>query len=133
MEKLGLHQLAPSTAKVLVTIMEQSRLAEYQTLAQELRNAGINTELYLGDEKTLGKQLQYANRQQIPVAVLIGSEEFANGAVTVKNLKLGGELQDKKKTMHGKEREEWLKLSRTVQQTVPRARCVEEVKKMLGA
>lgn len=133
MEKLGLHELAPSTAKVLVTIMEPSRLAEYQTLAQELRNAGINTELYLGEERTLGKQLQYANRQQIPVAVILGSEEFANGAVTVKNLKLGGELQDKKKTMHGKEREEWLRLSRTVQQTVPRARCVEEVKKMLGA
>ncbi|MBI5473107.1 MAG: histidine--tRNA ligase [Ignavibacteriae bacterium] len=132
MEKLGLHEFAPSTAKVIVTIMEPGQLAEYQKLARELREAGVNTEMYLGDEKSLGKQLQYANRQQIPLAIIIGSDEFARGEVTIKNLKLGGQLQDRKKAAHGKEREEWLALSRTVQQTCPLTRCVEEVKKMLA-
>ncbi len=131
MEKLGLHELAPSTARVIVTIMEPSRLADYQKLTRELREAGVNTEMYLGDEKSLGKQLQYANRQQIPLAIIIGSDEFARGEVTIKNLKLGGQLQDKKKTTQGKEREEWLALSRTVQQTFPLTLCVEEVKRML--
>lgn len=131
MEKLGLHDLAPSTAKVIVTVMEPSRLFEYQKLTRELRQAGINTEMYLGEEKSLGKQLQYANRQQIPLAVIIGSDEFAKGEATIKNLKLGGQLQDKKKTAQGKEREEWLQLSRTVQSTIPLDRCIEEIKKVL--
>ncbi len=131
MEKLGLHELAPSTAKVIVTVMEPSRLADYQKLTRELRQAGINTEMYLGEEQSLGKQLQYANRQQIPLAIIIGSDEFAKGEVTIKNLKLGGQLQDKKKTAQGKEREEWLKLSRTVKATVPMAQSIEQIKKTL--
>lgn len=131
MEMLGLHRLAPSTAKVIVTVMEPSRLSAYQKLTRELREAGINTEMYLGEEKTLGKQLQYANRQQIPLAIIIGSDEFAKGEVTIKNLKLGGELQDKKKTAQGKEREEWLKLSRTVQVTVPLAETIHQIKRSL--
>lgn len=132
MEKLGLHELAPSTAKVIVTVMEPTRMQDYQLLTRELRQAGINTEMYLGDEKSLGKQLQYANRQQIPVAVIVGGDEFAKNEVTIKNLKLGGQLQDKKKTAQGKERDEWLALSRSVQQTIPRSDCIAKVKEVLA-
>jgi histidyl-tRNA synthetase len=132
MQKLGLVELAASTAQVLVTVMEPTRSAEYQKLTRELRQAGINTELYLGEEKGLGKQLQYANRQQIPVAVIIGSDEFAKNEVTLKDLKLGALLQDKKKSTSGKEREEWLTLSRTAQVTVPRGDLVPQVKEMLA-
>lgn len=131
LQKLNLIEATPATAQVIVTVMEQSRMEEYQKLTRELRLAGINTELYLGDEKNLGKQLQYANRQKIPLAVIIGSDEFSRGEVTVKNLKLGAELQDKKKTAIGKEREEWLKLSRSVQSAVPRTACVEQIRSML--
>ena len=132
MQKLGLVELAASTAQVLVTVMEPGRIVEYQKLTRELRQAGINTEMYLGEEKGLGKQLQYANRQQIPIAVLMGSDEFARNTVTIKNLKLGGRLQDKKATASGKEREEWLKLSRTAQVTVPKHECLENIRKMIG-
>jgi histidyl-tRNA synthetase len=133
METLGLHALAPSTARVLVTVMETERLAEYQKLTHELRRAGINTEMYLGEERTLGKQLQYANRLQIPLAIIIGSDEFSRGEVTIKNLKLGAALQDRKKTAHGKERDEWLRLSRTVQQSVPRHQAVDRVRELLAS
>jgi len=132
MQKLGLVGATPSTAQVLVTVMEPEKIGEYQKITRELRLAGINTELYLGEEKSLGKQLQYANRQQIPVAVLIGSDEFAKGEVTIKNLRLGAQLQDKKKTAEGKEREEWLQLSRSVQVSVARSSCVERVRAMLS-
>lgn len=131
MQKLGLVQLTNATAQVLVTVMEPSRIAEYQQLTREIRQAGINAEMYLGDEKSLGKQLQYANRQQIPVAVIIGSDEFSKGEVTLKDLLLGAALQDKKKTVTGKERDEWLRLSRTVQSTVARGRCIEEIRTIL--
>jgi histidyl-tRNA synthetase len=133
MQKLGLVEMAASTAQVLVTVMEPSRIAEYQQLTRRLRQAGINTEMYFGDEMTLGKQLQYGNRQQMPIAVIIGSEEFAKGEVTIKNLKLGAQLQDKKKTAAGKERDEWLKLSRSVQVTVSKELCIEQIRKMLVA
>jgi histidyl-tRNA synthetase len=132
LQKLGLAESSPATAQVIVTVMEPTRLTEYQLLTRELRLAGINTEMYLGDEKSLGKQLQYANRQEIPLAVIIGSDEFSRGEVTVKNLKLGARLQDKKKSATGKEREEWLKLSRSVQAAVPRAACVEHIQKILA-
>jgi histidyl-tRNA synthetase len=132
LEKLHLVDLTASTAQVLVTVMDPSRIGDYQEIARELRESGINTEMYLGDETGLGKQLQYANRQDIPVAVIIGSEEFSRGEVTVKNLRLGAHLQDKKKSASGKEREEWLKLSRTVQTTVPRAAYIPYIEEVLA-
>lgn len=133
MQKLRLVGESPASAQVLVTVMDPSQLGSYQKLTRQLRQAGIRTEMYLGDEKSLGKQLQYANRQEIPIAVIIGSDELAKGAVTIKNLKLGGELQDKKKTATGKAREEWLKLSRSVQVTVPRAQCIDQIRSMLSS
>jgi histidyl-tRNA synthetase len=132
MQKLHLVSSAASTARVIVAVMEPNRIVEYQKVTRELRNAGINTELYLGDERSLGKQLQYANRQEIPVALIIGSDEFARDQVTIKNLRLGAQLQDKKKSATGKDREEWLKLSRSVQMTVPRTECVSQVRSMLA-
>ena len=128
MQKLGLASTSPATARVLVTVMEPSRIADYQRLTQELRRAGVNTEMYLGEEKGLGKQLQYANRLQIPLAVIVGSDEFAKGEVTVKNLKLGAELQEKK---NAADRDEWLRLSRTVQTTVPLDGAVAHVQSLL--
>ena len=127
MVKLGLVEMNPSTAQVLVTVMEQGRVNEYEALTRELRQAGIRTEMYLGEEKGLTKQLAYANRQQIPLAVIVGSDEFAKGEVTIKNLKLGAQLPDKKT-----QREEWLKLSRSVQVSIPRNECVAHIRSMLS-
>ena len=130
MQKLGLVEGSAATAQVLVTVMDRERITEYQRVTRELRLAGIRTEMYLGEEKGLGKQLQYANRQQIPLAVIIGGDEFAKDEVTIKNLKLGAQLQDKKKA-EGKERDEWLQLSRSVQVSVPRPAFVERIRSML--
>jgi histidyl-tRNA synthetase len=127
MTKLGLTDMTPSTAQVLVTVMEPGRMVEYEKLTRELRQAGVRTEMYLGEEKGLTKQLAYANRQQIPLAILVGSDEFVKGEVTIKNLKLGARLPDKKT-----QREEWLKLSRTVQASVPRAECVAHIRAMIS-
>ena len=130
MQKLGLVQMVSSTAQVLVTVMEPGRMNDYMKLTRRLRLEGINTELYLGEESGLGKQLQYANRQQIPVAIIMGSDEFANNEVTVKDLLLGATLQDRKKTAKGKERDAWLVLSRKAQVKVPASEvlaCVREI------
>jgi histidyl-tRNA synthetase len=132
MQKLGLVEMVASTAQVLVTVMEPGRINDYMKLTRRLRAEGINTELYLGEESGLGKQLQYANRLQIPVAIIMGSDEFANNEVTVKDLLLGATLQDRKKTAKGKEREEWLVLSRKTQVKVPAAGVLECVREILA-
>ena len=132
LQKLGRLPMQNATAQVLVTIMEQSRIADYQRLTRQLRQAGINTEMYLGEEKSPGKQLQYANRQGIPVAILMGSNEFEKGEVTIKDLILGGQLQEKKKSVAGKDREAYLAETRTVQTTVPLEGCIGMVREVLG-
>jgi histidyl-tRNA synthetase len=131
MQKLELVQLTPSTAKVLVTVMDKTLSTEYQKITRELRMAGINTELYLGEEKSLSKQLQYANEQKIPVAVIIGGDELAKNEVTIKDLFLGAQLQDKKKAGMFKERDEWLQESRKAQTSVPRKDLVEKIRGLI--
>jgi histidyl-tRNA synthetase len=80
-----LRPLARTPAEVLVTTMDPARLLDYLKMAQELREAGINTEVYLEQAK-FKKQLEYAERKGFRVALIAGGDEFAQGAVQVKNL-----------------------------------------------
>ena len=52
---------------VIVTVMEKDRIADYQKLVQTLRAANIRAELYLGNPKKFGKQLEYADKRGSPV------------------------------------------------------------------
>ncbi|MBI1747554.1 MAG: histidine--tRNA ligase [Acidobacteria bacterium] len=124
--KLGALELRPSTATVLVTVMDPQWRVEYQKITRELRQAGINTELYLGKEKGVGKQLQYANRQRIPIAVLLGADEAAQGIVSIKDLRVGSKAQAELK-----DRSTWLQ-ARPGQFTVPRPQVVEAVRSILS-
>lgn len=57
-------------------------------LLKEVRKAGIPAEIYPEAVK-LKKQLDYANRKQIPFVALAGKEELAAGKITLKNMKTG--------------------------------------------
>ncbi len=59
--------------------------------AKALRDAGIPTEVY-PDSTKMKKQMEYANRRQIPYVVIIGSDELAEGKATLKNM-VSGEQQ----------------------------------------
>ena len=111
---------------VMVTIMEQDKLQEYLKIAEELRLAGIKTDLYLGLEKGLRKQMQYADRVGAKFAVIVGSNEFERGTVTIKDLTAGAEA-----SKDTSKREEWLKKSREVQKEIPRVDMVSEIKSLL--
>jgi histidyl-tRNA synthetase len=50
-----------------------------------LRDAGINTEIYLEQGK-FKKQLEYAERKDFRVAVVAGGDEFSGSMVQIKNL-----------------------------------------------
>ena len=82
----GLLQPLPRTpAEVLVTTMDPKYLEKYLAMAQRLRQAGINTEVYL-EEAKLRNQLAYADRKGFRVAVIAGENEFAQDEVQIKNL-----------------------------------------------
>jgi histidyl-tRNA synthetase len=110
-----------TTTQVLVTVMDRPRLADYQKMAQELRQAGISAELYLG-KKGIGAQTKYADKRGIPVAVIAGEDEFDKG----EDLWLGSELAEKIS-----ERDKWRK-DQPAQIQVPRAKLVEGVRGILG-
>jgi histidyl-tRNA synthetase len=57
-------------------------------LMQQLRGKGIACELFHENTK-FDKQFKYADKKQIPYAVILGSEELTNGTCVVKNLAKG--------------------------------------------
>jgi len=86
LKEAGLLQPLPRTpAEVLVTTMDPKYLDRYLSMARRLREAGINTEVYLETAK-LGNQLTYADRKGFRIALIAGENEFAKDMVQVKNL-----------------------------------------------
>jgi histidyl-tRNA synthetase len=57
-------------------------------LADQLRRAGISTEIY-PDPGKLKKQMKYADQKQIPYVVLAGENEISSGVLTVKSMQTG--------------------------------------------
>jgi histidyl-tRNA synthetase len=80
-----LGEARPQPGPVVVTVFEKERLADYQRMAQTLRNAGIRAELYLGSGK-MGPQLKYADKRGAPCVVIQGGDEKAKGEVQIKDL-----------------------------------------------
>lgn len=56
-------------------------------VSKQLRNRGINTELYPDPNVKLEKQLKYANQKGIPYVLVIGPEEVKNNTVVVRDMK----------------------------------------------
>lgn len=53
-----------------------------------LRNKGVSSEIY-PDEAKLKKQLEYANKKNIPFVIVIGEEEMKSGQLTFRNMETG--------------------------------------------
>jgi len=86
LSEMGLLQpLARTPAEAIVITMDSRFLGKYLEIATKLRNAGINTEVYLEQAK-LRNQMAYADKKKFRVAVIAGENEFAQDAVQVKNL-----------------------------------------------
>ena len=110
---------------IVVTVMDRDRMADYQTMVADLRNAGLRAEVYLGNPKNFGNQMKYADRRGSPIAIIEGADEKARGVVQIKDLILGAQIaQDA--TL-----EEWK--SRPSQIEVARGDLVAEVRNMRDA
>ncbi len=123
---LGRVDTRKATARVLITNMDAALTEDYLQMTWELRRAGIPTELYVGMAKGPGKQLKYADQYEVPLAILYGSNEKAQGIVTVKDMSVGRE-----KTKAVGDRKEWL-AARPGQTTIPRADLVEGIRRLLA-
>jgi len=75
-----------SVSKVMILNFEASAEEEAVKALTELREAGISSELYLGNDDTLKGQLSFAVSRDIRVVVIIGKNEIENGTVTVRDL-----------------------------------------------
>ncbi len=87
MNVIGASEAA--VAQVLILSVDSALTAEYAKMATELRTAGLNVEVYGGDDK-LGKQFKYADRAKVPFALIVGSRERDAGVVKVKDFRGGG-------------------------------------------
>ena len=76
-----------SISKVLVLSMTENTDRALEVGAK-LREAGINTDVYLEDKKIKAK-FKYADKLQIPYVAIIGEEEEKNGTVSLKNMETG--------------------------------------------
>ncbi|KIN79320.1 histidine--tRNA ligase [Sulfitobacter mediterraneus] len=108
---------------VVVTVMDKARMADYQTMVAELRQAGIRAEVYLGNPKNFGNQLKYADKRGSPVAVIEGGDEHEKGVVQIKDLILGAKLAENASL------EEWK--DRPSQYEVPRDQLIAKVREIL--
>ncbi len=88
---LGLVDAEKTPVQALVVTMGNVPKAETLRLAAELRAAGICTEAFFASKKKMqmSNQLAHADHCGIPVAVIIGEDELANGVVSVKDLRAG--------------------------------------------
>lgn len=86
MEKLETLKKQQTLTQVLILQLDANLKNEYFAMAQELRNAGINTALYLGDDTTFQAQLAYALKKEIPYVVIHGANEAKQNIVAIKNL-----------------------------------------------
>jgi len=102
------HDVGP----VVVTVMDRDRMADYQAMVAELRQAGIRAEVYLGNPKNFGNQLKYADRRKSPVAIIEGGEEKAAGIVQVKDLILGAQIAESATLEEWKERPSQFEVAR---------------------
>ena len=61
-------------------------------VANNLRNKGINTEIFLNNKKLKAK-MKYADKLEIPYVIVIGEDEVNSGVLKVKNMRTGEEKE----------------------------------------
>lgn len=92
MDELDLYpaHLGGTLVQVLVAVYSRETRKPSMNVANQLRDAGINTELYFEPRK-LGRQFSYADKKGIPIVALAGPDEIDAGVVKLRRLSDGEE------------------------------------------
>ena len=80
--------LRVSPADILITTFEESSKSISIQIATELREAGYRVEWY-PEPVRLQRQLKYADRNEIPLVVIIGPDEMESDKVSLKDMVSG--------------------------------------------
>lgn len=83
---LNANEMSP--ANVLITVQEQDNLKDYLEIANQLRQAGKNTEIFLQSKK-LSQQLTFASKKKMKYVVIANKDELAAKKVNLKNMETG--------------------------------------------
>lgn len=118
---------AVAEGPVVVLVMEKDRLADYQRMAQSLRQAGIRAEMYLGTAG-MKAQMKYADRRGAPCVVIQGENERNQNPPTVQIKDL---IEGAKAAATIKDSREWRE-GRPAQFSVPEANLVAAVREVLA-
>lgn len=89
LEELGTVQKKQTLTQALILNLDQQFAETYAKWARLLRAAGVNTAVYLGDEKAFQTQLAYAVKKEIPLVLIFGEKEKTDGTIQVKDLRSG--------------------------------------------
>ncbi len=85
LQDAGMLPTVAHTVQIMIAQIEPEQRPAYLSLGAELRRCGYRVENYLEPAK-LDKQLRYADKNGIPLVLLMGSDEIAKGTVLIKNL-----------------------------------------------
>jgi len=89
LEELNLfEEVTLPKPKVLFVNLGENEAAYSMKALVELRNKNIKSELY-PDSAKMKKQMNYANKREIPFVVIVGSTELENNKFTLKNMQSG--------------------------------------------
>ena len=86
LEELDLGTSESAPVDLLITMQDEDLITHYHALAQRFRAAGLRVEVY-PDAQKLGRQFAFAERKEIPFALICGPEEKAAGTVNLRVLK----------------------------------------------
>lgn len=86
-EQFGLLPETKSVSKILITVFSKELEQQSMKLCATLRSSHLNTEIYIGENAKMEKQLKYADNKGIPFVAIIGPEEVAKNVIVLKNMK----------------------------------------------
>lgn len=89
--QLGIAPQFSTLSSVLISPLDSNSLSYSLAVSQQLRDAGINTELYPDPNTKIQKQLKYANKKGIPFVAIIGDQELKDKTVTLKDMTKGAQ------------------------------------------
>ena len=90
LNELGLIKATKKSVADVLIVPMMDDMKEAIALGTNLRNAGINTEIYLNDKKIKAK-MKYADRLKIPYVIVVGENEVQANKLKVKNMETGEE------------------------------------------
>lgn len=75
-----------SSTKVLITVFNEEYKTNSLEISKQLKEKEIASEIYLGTNYKMDKQLKYADQKGIPFAIIIGPEEAEKNTLVLKDL-----------------------------------------------